>query len=226
MRYLITQSLISSWGYMFDCHEGCEEDAKEDFLRTLNREPKETTREMQNGIDFEKLVYSIANGTFHPVKVPTGETARAMGDTILFEKTDYPKWYRGANAVATRILGAKTQVKAYRECQVGEMTLLVYGVFDALRAGVISDVKFSNKGFGSAELAGKYLDSPQHPTYLFLEPSAYKFEYLVSDGEDLYVETYTRKQTRDFPALASEFLTSIESMGLLETYKEKWRAKE
>ncbi len=224
MRYLITQSLVNSWNYMMSCREECQEDAYADFLNVLNRIPKETTPEMQNGIDFENLVYAIANGTFQPRKVPTGETARAMGDTVIFEKTEYPKWYKGANAVATIIKGAPVQVKAQRELSLGSMVLLVYGVMDALKAGVIYDVKFSNKGFGSADLAGKYLDSPQHPAYFYIEPEARKFQYLVSDGTDLYTETYTPENSRPFKDVAEEFITSLDSMGLLDIYKEKWTA--
>ena len=67
MRYLITQTLLSSWNYLFSCREESKDDAYADFMDTLNRTPKLTTPEMQNGIDFENLVYSIANGTF---KVP------------------------------------------------------------------------------------------------------------------------------------------------------------
>lgn len=225
MSYLITQSLISSWNYMMSCREECQEEAYADFLNTLNRIPKETTPEMQNGIDFENLVYSIANGTFQPWKVPTGETARAMGDTVIFEKTEYPKWYEGANAVATLIKGAPVQVKAQRELTIGSMELLVYGIMDALKAGIIYDVKFSNKGFGSAELAGKYLDSPQHPAYFYIEPEAREFQYLVSDGVDLYAETYTRANSRPFKEIAEEFLASLDAMNLLSIYKEKWAAK-
>lgn len=225
MSYLITQSLIGSWNYMMSCREECQEEAYADFLNTLNRIPKETTPEMQNGIDFENLVYSIANGTFQPRKVPTGETARAMGDTVIFEKTEYPKWYEGANAVATLIKGAPVQVKAQRELTIGSMELLVYGIMDALKAGIIYDVKFSNKGFGSAELAGKYLDSPQHPAYFYIEPDAREFQYLVSDGVDLYTETYTRANSRPFKEIAEEFLASLDAMNLLSIYKEKWAAR-
>lgn len=224
-KLLITQSLISSWNYLHNCYDGCEEDAYNEFLDTLNRVPKETTPEMQNGIDFENLVYSIAGGTFHLTKVPTGETARAMGDTVIFEKTEYPKWFNGANAVATVIRGAQTQVKAQRELTIGDTELLVYGILDALKAGSIYDVKFSNKGFSSADLAGKYLDSPQHPAYFFIVPEAYDFTYLVSDGEDLYTERYTRKEARPFPEIAKEFLDSLAAMKLLDVYKEKWAVK-
>jgi hypothetical protein len=210
---------------MMSCREEYQEDAYADFLNTLHRIPKEPTPEMQNGIDFENLVYSIANGTFQPRKVPTGNTARAMGDTIIFEKTEYPKWYEGANAVATLIAGAPVQVKAQRELTIGSTELLVYGIMDALKAGVIYDVKFSNKGFGSADLAGKYYNSPQHPAYFFIEPDAREFQYLVSDGYDLYTETYTRANSRPFKEIVEEFLASLDAMKLLGVYKEKWAAK-
>ena len=117
------------------------------------------------------------------------------------------------------------QIKAQRELSLGSMSLLVYGIMDALKAGIIYDVKFSNKGFGSAELAGKYLDSPQHPAYFYIEPEAREFQYLVSDGVDLYTETYTRANSRPFKEIAEEFLASLDAMNLLSIYKEKWAAR-
>lgn len=202
-KYLITQSLLSAWSYAHTCFESYAEEAYEEFLNALNRIPKETTPEMQNGIDFENEVYKEAAGT---PRVP------------------HPSWENGIKAVATAIKGAQTQVKAQRECTVGNKTLLVYGILDALKAGVISDVKFSNKSFGSAELAGKYLNASQHSAYFYIVPEAYRFDYLVSDGEDLYTETYTRSNTRPFEEIAAEFLNSIEAMGLMSVYEEKWLA--
>lgn len=223
MRYLITQSLLGAWGYMFSCHEDYQEEAKEDFLKTLRREPKETTPEMQNGIDFENLCYEIADGLYHPTVTPTG-AIRAMGDTIITEERSYHKWHNGAKAVATVIKGASVQVKASRELTVAGMDFLVYGILDALKAGSIYDVKFLNKSFGSAELAGKYLESPQHPAYFYIVPEALDFTYLVSDGQDLYTERYTPEDCRPFPDIVAEFIASITSMGLLELYKEHWGA--
>ena len=204
MSYLITQSLISSWNYLHQCREESQESAYNDFLNTLNRITKETTPEMQNGIDFENEVYKAAAG------IP---------------RSAHPKWENGINAVATLIKGAPVQVTAQRELTIGSMNLLVYGVLDALKAGTIFDVKFSNKGFGSAELAGKYLDYSQHPTYFVIVPEAQEFKYLVSDGEDLYTECYTRKNSRPFEEIAKEFLASLEAMNLLDTYKAKWVSK-
>ena len=118
----------------------------------------------------------------------------------------HSKWENGIKRVATVIKGAQTQVKAYNELTVAGTDLLVYGVLDALKAGTIFDVKFINKSFGSAELAGKYLDCSQHPAYFYIVPEAQKFVYLVSDGEDLYTETYTPHNSRPFAEIAKEFL--------------------
>ena len=202
--YLITHSLIASWNYLYSCYESCEEDAYNDFLSTLNRIPKESTPEMQNGIDFENEVYRFASGA------QTTSLPSAM------------KWEKGIKAVATIIKGAPTQVKASRELFIGSTHIHVYGILDALKAGTIFDVKFSNKSFSSAELPGKYLDSSQHPTYLYLVPEAKKFTYLVSDGEDLYTETHTRANTRPLGEIVKEFLCSLEAMRLMDIYKEKW----
>lgn len=204
MALLITQSLISSWAYAHDCYQGCEEDAYAEFLNTLNRIPKDATPEMQNGIDFENEVYAEAEGR---------------------RREPHTKWESGIQAVANVIRGGQFQVREQRPLTVCGKELLVYGVLDALKAGQIYDVKFSNKSFGSAELAGKYLASAQHPAYFYLVPEAYQFTYLVSDGEDLYTETYTRKLARPFEEIAEEFITFLDKSGLIGIYEEKWIAK-
>ena len=201
-RYLITQSLLSSWQYMFDCYESCSESAREDFISTLKREKGETTQAMLDGIAFENAVYAKASGA----EVPSCA------------------WDAGIEQVAKELTGAQFQVKVQREITVCGMTFLCYGILDALKAGVISDVKYKTKSFGSLDLAGDYLDSPQHPMYFYLVPEAYKFQYLVSDGTDLYKETYTPDETRSIADIIASFVESIKSMGLLDTYKEHWLA--
>jgi len=202
-RFLITQSLISSWSYALTCRDEYGEDAYAEFLNTLNRIPKEATPEMQNGIVFENEVYKEAGG---------------------IARTPHANWENGIQAVAAVIKGAPVQVKVQRELTIGSMTLLVYGILDVLKAGTIYDVKFSNRSFHSAELAGKYLDSAQHPAYFYLVPEANTFVYLVSDGNDLYTETYTRKISRPFEEIAAEFLDFLEEAELMPIYREKWAA--
>lgn len=200
-RYIITQTLIASWLYMHNCHEGCEEDAYNAFLATLNRMPSEANDAMQNGLDFEHEVYLAAAG---------------------ITRSAHPKWENGITAVAERISGAQVQVWLSRELSVDGMDFVLHGVLDALKAGVISDVKFSNKSFSSADLPGKYLESPQHSAYFYLVPEAREFVYLVSDGEDLYTERYTPEGTRPFPEIVKEFIDGLKAMNLLDVYKELW----
>ncbi len=202
-RYLITQSLISSWAYMFDCHEGCEENARQEFLQTLRHEPKESSDAIQKGIAFENAVYAEAAG---------------------LPREPISKWERGIKAVADILRGAEVQVRASRPLKVEGTEFLVYGILDALRAGTIYDVKFSTKSLGSYDAYGKYLSSPQHSFYFYLIPEAQEFKYLLSDGDDLYIETYRRGQTRSAGEIVSEFIRSITDMGLLDTYKEHWIA--
>ena len=203
-RFLITHSLLSAYDYLFDCYEGGEEKAYEDFLRTLNREPSEQTDAMRDGCLFESLVYD-----------------RAAGRRRLAGK---PEWEHGVDAVASYLIGAPTQLRIKREIEVDGMLFLVYGVLDCLKAGTIYDVKFKAKPFAKLELAGSYLGKTQHPTYFHLVPEARRFEYLVSDGEDLYTEGYDREDTPPVSLYISRFISGITQMGLLETYKNKWLA--
>ncbi|MBO5167682.1 MAG: hypothetical protein J6B49_01090 [Phascolarctobacterium sp.] len=222
-RYLITQSLLSSWAYSFNAAEGYEEEAKADFLRTLHREKSEPNENMLNGLEFESLCYKIAEEMFQPKwKAELGKCNPKTGE--VQGRNVYPKFYEGACKVAPIIKGAPVQVKVARELQVGDMTFLVYGILDALKAGTIYDIKFLNSSMGSSELAGKYLESPQHPFYFYLVPEAFEFQYLVSDGKDLYIEKYSREDSRQASDCIAEFISSITQLGLLDIYKEHWNA--
>lgn len=210
MSYLITQSLISAWAYMFDCFEGKEEEARAEFERVLRREKGKPTKAMQAGITFEEAVYAEAAALPHP---PT-------------------KWEHGVKTVASIIRGAAVQVKLSRTIKVDGEKYLVYGILDALKAGIIYDVKFRTKSIcpesdalGNYDIYGKYLNSPQHPFYFYLVPEAQKFSYLVSDGEDIYIESYYPSECRSAKEIIHEFTHSIIELGYWDTYKEKWRAK-
>ena len=204
-RYLITKSLIEAWSYAYSCYESVAGDAYQSFLATLRKEPVTQSEEMLNGIAFEDDVYALC----------------ADPNALVHEQ-----WYNGAHLVAKEFAGARLQVRMQRELSVHGMDFLVYGILDGLKAGVIKDCKYSNKGFGSADLQGKYLECSQHPAYFYLVPSAYRFDYVVSDGEDIYIESYTPGNTRPFADIVDEFIRSLEDMGLLEEYKAHWQTKE
>lgn len=222
-RYLMTQSLLSSWNYIFNCFEGYEEEAREEFMRTLRREKSEPSEAMLKGIAFEKLCYDIANGSFRPDHEMSFPCEPNSGE--LMECAVYPFGYRGACKVAEFIKNAPVQVRSQREITVDGMDFLVYGVLDAIKAGTIYDVKFKNKSFGSLDLAGSYLDSPQHQTYFYIVPEASEFKYLVSDGTDIYTETYRREDTPHIGDIIHDFIDSLAGWGLLDLYKEKWLTK-
>ena len=203
-RYHLTKTLLEAWQYTFDCHEGFEEDAYADFLRTLNRQPLEPTEAMLNGQAFEDRVYRLANGG----------TVRSDA-----------KWLNGARALADIIRGAQIQVLAKRDIEVDGMTFEVLGILDALKAGTIYDVKFINKSISGGEpphLYGKYLNCSQHPAYFYIVPEAREFQYLVSDGETVYIEAYQREQCRHIGEIIHAFVESICGMGLMDLYKAKW----
>lgn len=222
-RYLVTQSLLSSWAYTFDCYEGKEEEAYENFLRTLHREKSEPSEAMLKGIEFENLCYSIANGTFRPKWVDEGEVVRSTGE--VKGHYEYPKFYTGAKKIAKIIEAAPVQVKASKEVVVDGITFLVYGILDALKAGTIYDVKFMDKSMSKVDVYGKYLDSPQHPFYFTLVPEASEFTYLLSDGQDVYQETYRREDCRSAESLIAEFIEGLRSANLLEDYFQHWKAR-
>ena len=203
-QFLMTQSLLSAWQYLYDCRSGAEEDAATEFRNTLQRIPREPTAAMQNGTAFENAVYAAASGA---------------------PRQPHGKWEQGIQKIAPILRGAPVQVRLKRTLEVDGWNLLCYGILDGLKAGTIYDVKFSNRSLASLEAAGKYLDSPQHPMYFYLCPEAKEFEYLLSDGEDLYIERYRREACRDIAEIIHQFLRSVENMGLMEVYREHWSAK-
>lgn len=205
-RYEITKSLIESWYYVHDCWEGSEDDAYQSFLTALRGEKEELSEEqmqnIQNGWDFEAAVYSLANGNPY---------------------TANPKWERGAEELAGIVKGAQFQVRIHKPITVKGIEFEIHGVLDALREGTIFDIKFKNKSFGSLDLAGDYLDSAQHPFYFYLVPEARKFLYLVSDGNDIYIEQYTPEDSRTADEVISEFVDFLMSANLWDVYAEHWQ---
>lgn len=199
-RYLITQSLVSSWNYAMQA--GTEE-AIDNFMRVLRREPSESTEAMAAGLEFEALCYCLAmEQAFQPA----------------------PKLAEGAREIAAEIKGGAYQLKASKNIEVDGTTYLLYGILDVLKAGTIYDIKFATKALRNKDVYGKYLDSPQHPFYLHIVPEAQEFTYLLSDGRDVYKETYRREECPTAEEIIREFVTALERSGLLDEYKKHWLA--
>lgn len=201
-RFMITHSLLSSWQYAIkdNPYEDLtnQRDPLHDFIRTLHREPIETSDAMQKGIDFENIVTDILGGKVSPVHHP---------------------WAEAGRAVATLIRGAQLQHRASRTVQIGGLDILLYGRLDALKAGVIYDIKYT----ASYEV-GKYFDSTQHPMYLALVPGATDFTYLISNGSQVWPEHYRREESPDIIPIIVHFLTWLKTQNLEDVFLTHWKA--
>lgn len=200
----MTHSLLSSWLYSMkgNSYEDSttERNPREEFLAVLRREPTPTTEAMQNGIDFEDTVNALA---LH--QPPTARNA--------------DKWYDAAFKIAQYVEGGVSQYRAKKTIQVQGLSILLYGRLDWLKAGNIIDIKFS-KGYER----GKYVDSTQHPVYMELVPEATVFTYKISNGVEVWTETYRRDETPSIYPIISDFLDWLQAQGLMEVYKEHWLA--
>ena len=199
--YLLTHSLLSAWLYAMQDNPyedaTTEKDSYQEFLQTLRREQGEQTEAMRNGIEFEDLVTDIVNGD---------------------ADTEH-KWYEAAHKVAGIVRGGQLQYKAKKEITVSGIPILLYGRLDVLKAGEVIDIKFS-KGYER----GKYISSTQHPTYLELIPEADRFTYLVSNGTEVWTETYRRDETPDITTIIEAFLAYLKENDLWELYVKHWAA--
>lgn len=188
----ITQTLISAWEYSFKTDDGYE-----DFLRTINREKKQPTKAMLDGIRFENCVNNLLDGE------------------VMDEGHE---WYAAVTELADYLRGSQKQVTLFREVDVDGQVFLLHGVLDFLKAGVIYDTKFSKTYH-----LNKYLLSPQHPLYLTLVPEARRFEYLVCDGKYIYKEKYPREIVPAIEPIIKQFMIYLKRHDLWNTYQEKWR---
>lgn len=201
MRYLMTHSLLYAWIYAMKENPfedaTSERDPMGEFMQVLRREPTETNEAMQNGIDFENLVTDIIHN---------------CGD-----RSD--KWWDAAVKVADEIRDSQLQIRASSVITVDGIELVLYGRLDALKAGTVFDIKFS-KSYDR----GKYFGSTQHPVYLKIVPEATQFVYIVSNGTEVWHETYRREETEDIVPIIRDFFSWLQANDLFELYKEKWQA--
>lgn len=210
-RYLITHSLLSSWLYAIkdDPYEDAttERDKYAEFMTALNRLPSPPNEAMQNGIDFEHLVLNIAD-CIQTIK--TSDVSNPIPVTAH-------RWYDAASSVARIVRGGQFQYKARKTVSIDGMEFVLFGKLDVLKAGSIYDIKFS-KSYDR----GKYYGSTQHPMYLELVPEAKDFTYLVSNGADVWTETYTREETRNIFPVIADFVDWLRYQRLFPVYAEKW----
>ena len=221
MKLKITKTLIESWAYTFSAGDDYQEAAYNDFLNTLNRVKTEPNEAMKNGLEFEDLCYRMAEGENVVEEVLLPEINPVSGET--YETRKFPKWYDGAKKIVRIIENGQFQVPVSRDLEVAGQKFWLYGICDVVKAGAIYDIKFRTKSLGSDDVYGKYLDCSQHPLYLKALPEASRFVYLVSDGNDLYTEEYTRQNSKPIEEHIMNFWSWLGSNPeLMAIYREKW----
>lgn len=199
MALKITQTLFSAWEWMYKTDDG-----EADFLRTLRRERGEQSPAMLAGIAFENWCYAAAQDWEH------------VAPTVP------PEFMGGVSQIVPIITGGAFQVKVWKPVTIGGTDFLLYGILDALKCGTIYDIKYKNKSFNSLKLDGAYRGSPQHPMYFRLVHQAEEFQYLVSDGADLYIETYRPEDVEPIDDEIQRFAEFLRREKLWDLYVEKW----
>lgn len=188
----ITQSLLSAWEWSFKTDDGWD-----DFIATLNREKKQPTQAMLDGIRFENCLNNVLKGE------------------PIYQDNE---WYSVLVEMSCELQGAQQQVSLFQDCEVDGQPFLLHGVLDYLREGHIWDCKFSKTYH-----LNKYLTSPQTPMYLSLVPEARDFTYIISDGKYVYREKYPRDIVPPIEPTIYNFMQYLKKHGLWEVYCEKWR---
>ena len=197
-RFLLTQSLLSSWQWALKLDNGWE-----DFIKTLRREQIQHTRQMLDGIRFENVLCATLNG--------------ADIDTAH-------EWYKPIMELYPTLKGAAQQASPSREMVIDGVRFVLYGKLDFLKAGVIYDTKYSPR-YPNKGNANNYIDSPQHPFYFALVPEAREFQYKICEGKYISTETYRPYEVEPIERTIKHFMGFLERQGLVDVYCENWRSK-
>ena len=194
--YKMTHSLLESWRRATD--PDADESAFGVFLDTLERKKRQKTKAMQDGIDFENAVTRYINNE--------APDSKRIGDEL-----------RAIAQFGNRLRGAQLQVREEKEIKVCGREILLVGVADALKAGILSDIKRVQR-----YEYGKYQFSTQHPMYMELFPEALRFDYLIFDGKYCYMEQYRRGDFEPIHGTIKAFLEYLDGAELMETYQKNW----
>jgi len=185
-KYLITPTLLNAYQYYINDEFQSPADSRAKFLKTLSKEKFEPTKDMQKGIDFENCIQLACENKFRPqpkiisiVGCPHGD-----GGDVEYSETEYDDYSKMVLTLAKIVKGGLWQQVVKKQINVGNDSFLLYGKCDVIKRDTIYDIKFTD----NYEL-GKFQDSSQHLIYLYCTNMP-KFQYLISDGKDYWVEDY------------------------------------
>lgn len=193
-RYRLTQTLLNAFLYIHSVSEEYLEQAYSDFVKTLRRERGETTEAMQRGIDFEDEVRDYVKPI--PCRKEFGQTVAEISKIVQ---------------------GSFWQVEEFRDIVIDGQKYLMHAKLDCLKQGHIYDIKRVSKYD-----VGKYKSSAQHHVYLYVIDGAKEFTYLVSDGKDLYKESYLPDGGAELENIIRRFVKFLHTEDLWKIYVDKW----
>lgn len=198
-KLLVTHSLLANWKWWLDFEGDDDSTARESFENTLNKICVDNIY-MKTGGDFEKLVEGIdKNWT---LKFPEKQIFECAGE------------------IAKIISGGTWQVSCKKDVMIDDQPILLYGRTDVLRGPEIFDIKFV-----SYYEPRKYIKSTQHKMYFECFPGTERFTYLVSDGVEVYRESYDRDETDSIIPIVRDWWSWVNQFPKYrEIYKEKWKA--
>lgn len=201
MKMLITPSLLNSWDFFLSASGEWEDKAKEEFSACLRREPFLPTPAIQAGIDFEAAVKAASEGI-----------AKSSGDEAYDDCVD---------EIAEIVRGGAWQIKVQKTILAGGMIVLLYGKVDVLKGPYCYDIKFTGK-----YETPKYIRSAQHPLYLECLETVPTFQYLVSDGNNVYIEEYRKIDVPPILPMVEDFLSWMKANPQYgDLFFENWKAK-
>lgn len=197
-KFLITQSLLSSYDWIFK-----KENGYEDFIKTLERKTKPPTQAMLNGQHFENLVTAYCNGS---------------------EPEPNHKWIKGIKGIGDIVQGGAFQVRLSENISVDGIEFVLYGILDVLKSGIIYDIKYSStytfgKYLDSPQHPMYFALCPESVQFTYLVYSKNR------NKDDIYKETYYKNDVIPIEQEIKEFMNFLDKRNLVDLYAQKWKSR-
>lgn len=196
MKYLITASLLNAFEWFYILSD--KENSKEEFIKTLKKEYSEPNEAMKAGIKFENDIMSYCNDEYYSQDNDYDCCVKEIGDIVK---------------------GGTWQVSGKKDIAINNINYLLYGKADVLKIFTIYDIKFS-KSFDE----GKYKESTQHKLYFNIFPEMREFVYLVSDGKNVYHDSYSNDQLNIESSISDLWSWLNANPEYMKIFKNKWKA--
>lgn len=128
------------------------------------------------------------------------------------------------NEIGEFIKGGLWQEPVSKVIEVDNKQILLFGYSDIIKQSKIYDIKRV-----STYKLGKYYNSVQHKIYM-LCTGILDFDYLVSDGKEVFVESYSitsiQELENEIKNKVYEFLMWLKIVNLYDIYTEHWKSEE